>query len=121
MNVKNGAWHHVVGQYTGSQLQLYLDGVLKVSVARTGSISYTLGTGFYLGKHGNGATNRDFNGPIDQVRVYARALTTTEISALATETALSAYDNLVLIAGPVAFTTRSPSTRPIRSARATAP
>jgi hypothetical protein len=85
LNLKDGAWHHIVGQYNGSQLQLYIDGVLRGTVAKFGSLSYTLGTGFYVGKHGNGGTNRDFSGKIDQVRVYGRALTTAEISALSKE------------------------------------
>jgi endonuclease/exonuclease/phosphatase family metal-dependent hydrolase len=85
VNTKDGAWHHLVGQYTGSSVQVYVDGVLKNQAAFTGSIVYTLGSSFFLGQHGNGGVHHNFNGTIDQVRVYGRALTAAEISALAAE------------------------------------
>ena len=84
-NVRATGWHHLVGQYTGSSVQIYVDGQLKGTLAASGPISYTLGTNFYLGRHGFGGTNHHYNGTIDQVRVYGRALTSTEISALAAE------------------------------------
>ena len=81
----NSAWHHLVGQYDGSQLQIFVDGVLKAQMAASGTIAYTLGTGFFIGHHGNGKTTYDFNGTIDHVRVFDRARTIQEISKLAAE------------------------------------
>ncbi len=42
----------------------------------------TSATGFYVGRHGDGQTQFDFGGNIDEVRVYDRALAGSEISAL---------------------------------------
>ena len=83
VDTSDGTWHHLVGQYTGSALQIYVDGVLKQEVPASGSMTYPLGQSFYLGRNGNGGTSHDFIGTIDQVRVYGRALTAGEIAALA--------------------------------------
>ncbi len=90
VNTKDGAWHHLVSQYDGSQLQVWVDGVLAQAVTVGAPISYSLGSGFHLGHHGNANSSYDFNGTIDQVRVYARALSGPEITALAAETASGA-------------------------------
>jgi hypothetical protein len=41
-----------------------------------------LGTKTVIGAHGNGQTNRDFAGRIDDVRVYGRALCPSEVQTL---------------------------------------
>jgi hypothetical protein len=74
VNTKDNKWHHVLGQYTGSTLDVYIDGVLQGTTSVTGAIEYTLGANFYLGQQGTGGTNHNFNGTMDQVRVYARSL-----------------------------------------------
>ncbi|PKF75359.1 endo-beta-N-acetylglucosaminidase H [Chryseobacterium sp. PMSZPI] len=69
-------WYHVAATYDGATMKLYINGVLDASKAQTGSIN------------SNGAFNvgysydisRNFNGNIDEVRVWKRALSQTEIS-----------------------------------------
>jgi hypothetical protein len=56
-----------------------------VQLAASGTMAYTLGPSFFIGQHGNGNTTHNFNGAIDQVRVYGRALSAAEISQLAAE------------------------------------
>ena len=85
VNTKDGQWHHIVGQYNGSLLQVYVDGTKRDERSYSDSIVYTLGTDLYLGKHGNGGDKHDFNGAIDQVRLYDRALSDSEIAALVAE------------------------------------
>lgn len=80
-NLKDGAWHHVVGQKTASALEIYLDGTQRGSTAYTGSISYRSGGALYLGKHGRSSTSYDYKGQIDEVRIYNRSLTSSEIAA----------------------------------------
>jgi hypothetical protein len=87
INTKDGQWHHLVGQYTGTQLQVYVDGVLAAQSSTSGSIAYTLGQGFVIGNHGNGATGYEFNGLIDQLRIYPRGLSLGEVAALGDEQA----------------------------------
>jgi endonuclease/exonuclease/phosphatase (EEP) superfamily protein YafD len=85
VNVKDGSWHHLVGQYDGNAIQVFVDGVARGQTSATGAIAYTKGPSLHLGRHGNGKTDRYFRGTLDEVRVYGRALTPAEIAALAAE------------------------------------
>ena len=73
-------WYHLAGVYTGSQLQLYINGALNNSLSSTGSIS----TNNYAVNIARNAeqTGREFDGAMYDVRVYNRALCPTEISQL---------------------------------------
>jgi hypothetical protein len=79
VNVRDGVWHHIVGQKTSTALQIYVDGISKASTPNTGTIAYTQGTDLFIGKHGNGDTIYDFVGSIDDVRIYNRALSNQEV------------------------------------------
>jgi hypothetical protein len=77
VNVNDGQWHHVAGVYDGTQKRLYVDGNLDVSSNSTGNIdnsSYNVN----IGENAQ-ATGRYWDGLIDDVRVYTRALTHEEI------------------------------------------
>ncbi|MFZ0034624.1 MAG: LamG-like jellyroll fold domain-containing protein [Sedimentisphaerales bacterium] len=78
----NNVWHHVAGTYDGSNLRLYIDGVLKFTLAYVGSIA----TNTYPVNIGRNSeqTTRLYNGVIDDARIYNRALSTAEIAQLAT-------------------------------------
>jgi endonuclease/exonuclease/phosphatase family metal-dependent hydrolase len=85
INVLAGGWHHVVGQYDGAKLEIYVDGVLSVSPPFSGPITYSPNRSFHIGRHGNGSGAYDFKGQIDAVRVYGRALTAAEVAELRAE------------------------------------
>jgi beta-lactam-binding protein with PASTA domain len=73
-----GQWHHVAGTYNGTDFSLYLDGIRVANIARSGSMA--LDTSPLL--IGNiDAGTRGFDGAIDDVAVWSRALTATEIAA----------------------------------------
>lgn len=81
----DGQWHHVALRRQDGRLTLWLDGVEAASakVSRRGSV--TAGQefgieGIHVGQRVDGA-NR-FNGSIDDVRVYRRALSGVEIAKL---------------------------------------
>lgn len=77
-NVGTG-WHHIVMTINSSGVPTgYLDGTSVGSFAGTGPIAPTSTT--YIGS--GGTTARFFNGRIDDVRLYNRALTLTEVLAL---------------------------------------
>jgi hypothetical protein len=83
-NVNDGQWHHVAGVYNGSQKLLYIDGALDASADSTGSIlasTYNVNIG-----ENNQATGRYFDGLIDDVRIYSRALSAEEIGDLVSPT-----------------------------------
>lgn len=74
-----GAWHHVVGVYTGSIIQLFVDGTLVSSVPDTRAAKEKrsiLQIGFGWG-NGEGAVR----GTLDEVAVYERALGQDRIEA----------------------------------------
>jgi hypothetical protein len=83
VNVLDNVFHHLVGQKTATGIEIYVGGVLRASVSAGGTISYTLGPNMNIGRHANGDPTRYFNGTIDEVNVYAQALTASEITALA--------------------------------------
>jgi hypothetical protein len=73
-------WVHLVGLYDGSNWKLYRNGV-AVSSASYSVGAITVSENWAIGARGTG-TERFFNGLIDDVRLYNRALSDTEIKAL---------------------------------------
>jgi hypothetical protein len=69
-------WTHVALTYDGAILRLYVNGVQAASLAQTGGIE-TPSTPLRIG--GNVPYGEYFQGLIDEVRVYNRALSATEI------------------------------------------
>ena len=74
-------WYHLVGTYDGADVRVYLDGIEKGNAAQSGTLS-TEATRIALGKFSNNFYV-NFDGLIDEVRIYDRALSPAEISALA--------------------------------------
>lgn len=70
-------WSHVSATYDGARMSTYINGVLTSSVALSGS----LGVGAGPLRIGSNAVfgNEGFNGRIDEVRVYDRALSAPQI------------------------------------------
>lgn len=69
-------WYHVAATYDGANMKIYINGTLDATKAQTGSVNST--GAFNVGYLYN--TSRNFNGKIDEVRVWKRALSQTEIS-----------------------------------------
>lgn len=78
----DGAWHHVAGTYDLQNIKLYIDGSLVATTPYTTAITHSVQP-LLIGKGGGGAYQ--FDGSIDDVRVYDRALTLAEIKGLAAE------------------------------------
>jgi glucose/arabinose dehydrogenase len=72
------AWTHLAATYDGAMLRFYVNGALTGSTAATGAIVTTTGA---LRIGGNNIWAEWFNGLIDDVRVYNRALSLAEIQA----------------------------------------
>ena len=72
----DGNWHFCVGVADGSNISLYVDGSLITSVADS---STAVGTNFLIGNGGDFVTNP---AQIDEVGVWNRALSSTEVSDL---------------------------------------
>jgi len=69
-------WTHLATTYNGSALRLYVNGVLGTTFAVSGGLAATTNP---LRIGGNSIWGEYFNGLIDDVRVYNRALTAAEI------------------------------------------
>ena len=76
----NGEWHHVAGTYDGSELKTYVDGVLGATVAHQGSIDIQTHN-LTIGMNSQ-ETDRFYDGVIDEVNIYNRALSASEIRFL---------------------------------------
>lgn len=80
-------WYHVVGVFDGSDqmgtISLYVDGVFQISMPTYMAIS-DLGSNIYIGKFGN--LNSYLYGAIDELRIYNRVLSQSEVKALYAET-----------------------------------
>lgn len=98
-------WSHVVGTYDGSHLRIYVNDQLKNSYYKTGVIksrNINLGIGSRANDVG---TQFDFNGLIDEARIYNRALSSTEVQDLyeyapVTTTSSTSSTTTVLPYGP---------------------
>ena len=71
-------WTHVAGTYDGTTLRLFVNGLPAASIAASGSIATSSGV---LRIGGNSLWGEFFQGTIDEIRVYNRALTQAEIQA----------------------------------------
>jgi hypothetical protein len=77
----DGTWHHLAGTYDGSALRLYIDGQVKATTACTGLINRDTNYLVNLGRNsqGDSANRWWFEGDMDDVRIYDRALSEEEI------------------------------------------
>lgn len=72
-----GEWHHVAMTYDGSEIKVYIDGKLVGTKPQTGLIKS--GGDAVIGYYSNGSY---FNGLIDDLAVFKKALSETEVKDL---------------------------------------
>jgi hypothetical protein len=74
-SLQPGTWYHIVGTYDGTNMRLYVNGVLERTTASSISVeNHTSGLRF-----GRGDTCGCYGGLIDEVAVYGTALTATQV------------------------------------------
>ena len=73
-------WHLITAVYDGQKKYLYKDGILIGSQVATGALGTSGTATAYIGS--NLGTGEFFNGLIDEVRLYNRALSPAEVSQL---------------------------------------
>lgn len=88
--ISDNVWTHLVLVYDGDEMRGYQDGSLVTTETVVGgSVTYTSTTNVNLGSRQNG--NNDYTGLIDEVGIWDKELTTTEITALYNSGAGLAY------------------------------
>jgi len=75
-----GAWNHIVGVYDEKTVAVWLNGILQASSVFTGTINTASGSFIRIGR--NGSTDGFTNGQLDDIRIYNRALSESEIRLL---------------------------------------
>ena len=75
-------WHLVAGTYDGATMKIYVDGVLDTVMSKNGPM-HDNGVDVWIGCR-RFRTLLAFNGLIDNLRIYSRALSANEIQALGT-------------------------------------
>ena len=115
----NNKWSYIVGTYSsGNGLKLYVNGTLRASKALSGNIATSPGNWMvnvmknavhgapiYLGWDGGtdyhipSQFTRWFKGVVDEVAIYPRALSATQISERFTETTIGQSSRSTLTAG----------------------
>src|SRR5205814_9746391 len=74
--LSEGAWAHLAATYDGADLRLYVDGVQVASQSQTGLIESSTNP-LHLG--GDEFFGQFFDGVMDDVRIYNRALSARDI------------------------------------------
>lgn len=89
-DMSSGSWYHVAMVYDGTlsgdanRLKVWVNGVAKTLSANAGAVPSSLrdgGATFYLGRFG-GTLTRYYNGDMDEVGLWNRALTAAEVATL---------------------------------------
>lgn len=83
-------WHHVAAVYSGASLLLYVDGVLTGTVTAPISVA---NLPLFLGRRPDGATHF-FTGKLDDLRIFNRQLSQTEINQYKNRTVNSDAEGL---------------------------
>lgn len=84
-NLTAGSWYHLVGTYDGNSLNLYVNGVLVATAPATGAIQYAVNNHLCIGYEPSSTTcsvDNHVKGVMDDVRIYNRALSTSEVQQL---------------------------------------
>ncbi|OGQ92310.1 MAG: hypothetical protein A2284_16910 [Deltaproteobacteria bacterium RIFOXYA12_FULL_61_11] len=80
-----GVWQHVALVYDGSAITLYLDGQADLSIGQSGELASNGCTQVGRGNDGNchGGPGQYYQGDLDELRIFRRALSASEVRALA--------------------------------------
>ena len=78
--ITNNKWHHVVFMWNSSTISTYYNGTLDTIIPKTKTINYTYDLPLTIGKSEAGYKYQPyFNGVLDEVRIYNRVLSESEI------------------------------------------
>jgi len=79
---EQNVWYHIVGVYDGTQMHIYVNGVLENSKSVSGTLKNS-GNPCYIGSKSQ--TERFFNGVLDEISIYDIALSQEDIATRFTQ------------------------------------
>ena len=80
--VGDGRFHHLAGTWDGSEVRIYVDGVLEDSAATFGALVNGSEAEIIIGDHNPPLQVRRVHGLLDEIKIYNRALSASEIQAI---------------------------------------
>jgi len=80
--VELNEWHHVCGTFDGATIELYLDAAPEATKATTNVLGVSP-TNLWIGANSEYSETRNWDGLIDEVMIYNRALSQAEVVYLA--------------------------------------
>jgi Concanavalin A-like lectin/glucanases superfamily len=85
--LNNGQWYHVAAVFdrVADELRFYLDGALQSTQSLAAATGFTLSDKLFLGAISSQNNSFNFNGLVDEVQIYNRALDGTEVQSLVPE------------------------------------
>ncbi len=102
-SISKNEWHNIIRNWNGSILSVYVDGVLKGSINTSGSL--VQGNGDLI--FGGIANDQFFTGSLDDIAIWNRALSQSEISQLYNQgicqTSITVTDTLLIHTGITAY------------------
>ncbi len=83
-----GQWYHLVGTWDGTVVKVYANGTMVAKGNKSGTFNFNDQNPLIIGGNSNNQggdkyLNDAFNGRMDEVRLYNRALTPSEVAVLA--------------------------------------
>ena len=78
--VLDGTWHHCAATFDGTFMRVYLDGREIGSLRRPGKIAFQRDVPAFIGS--SGGVGEHFQGLLDEVRIYAAALSAEQVATL---------------------------------------
>ena len=87
-----GAWMHLVGTYSNGKMKLYRDGVLMDSTTFTATGTSAVNQPLWVGR---GPSGNYYTGVFDDIGIWNRALTATEVNTLFNSQTTTGIENPV--------------------------
>ncbi len=91
--VSVNTWTHIAGVWDGSEMRIYINGVLSSTATGINGANFVTNTNPI--KIGLNHINENFDGDIDEIRIWSDARTVTEINAFKSKELNGGEDNLL--------------------------
>jgi len=96
IDIRDGEWHHLAAVRMDGQVLVYVDGYLAGQASDTAGSFDLQGAAYYLGRDSRTNSTNMLSGNLDNVRLWTRGLSASEVAALAAGTSPAAGETAVL-------------------------